>query len=459
MKSLSKYFLFIFLLLVWRDCHSALVSWKDVSDSLVKTHPDISQFMSLLNSARQDYRSSLGFLDPSLSLSHEEKSPAQYESYSSKFSVDQNLYFLGSKLSAGWQKSEGKFGPYDLFKETGTGGRYFANLKFNILRGSFVDEYRAKILERRRSITLAEAQLQSRSLQVFREAAEAFVDLIKNREKLLIYQELVELAKNRDEFFKKRLRVGDFSKIDYMDNQRQIYQRLAQEEIARSEFYKAAIKFSLYFRDEKGNPIVLGVESIPKIEAIDFKTNQILPLSEVIENHPDILGMKSDISIKEIKAEAANNQILPDLSIEGNYQQDQGELPVWRNRRDDASILAKLTIPLGNRSANGNFRSLQGQLEASRQKLKYAREKQQADILRSKMEAEAISRVAINALEELKMSKNVEHGEFRLFKGGEGSLFRLNIREQDRLSAQIKHIDAQIESQKKWIEYRALVNK
>lgn len=449
-RILSKIILFV-LVLRPLTVHCETLCLEHVLSSVDQNFPLILGAQQDVENSYASYFGSKGAFDPSLKASLSNTSSGYYNHHFYDISLEQPTALWGTKVITGYRKGQGNFPVYDARYLTFSQGEFRAGLEIPILQGGGTDVQRTKIASHEIGIQVARQNFESKRLEIKREAAKKYWDWIATGRKLLVAQQLLDIALLRDRALLTRVTQGDAAKIDHTDNQRAVVQRQESVLSARRNLQKSSIELSIYYRDLQGRPIIPSPQSLPKNfpkvgnekKEQDFSDR----LDEVTLNHPDTQTLNFQLEQINFERNLAQNQLLPKLNFGIFFVRDLGVNPGTSyipptNYPFELKTAISFEMPLFLRTARGNLTSV----STNRQKMQYiqelTRDRLKSNILNASQSL-ATAKVRIEfAKKEVVLSKKLEEAETIRFQHGDSSLMMVNLREQTTQDAMNKEIEA-----------------
>jgi outer membrane protein TolC len=195
---------------------------------------------------------------------------------------------------------------------------------------------------------------------------------------------------------------------------------------------------------ENSVPMEISDELIPETELENtiqetLKINNLTANGFSIEDHPKINALQSKIDILNVERKLNANELLPKIDIGYSYLSE----PKYFNefQTDDYKIGLDFSFPLFLRKERGKLKLTKFKI----QETEYILDVEKVQ-LTNKIEAQ---KTEINSLfKQLKLIKDLSkdnqtmlQSEERLFSFGESSLFLINTRENNLVSAQLAQIN------------------
>lgn len=349
--------------------------------------------------------------------------------------LEQPTRLWGSTFSGGYRIGKGDFASYDGEEKTNDDGELRLGVKVPLLQGRAIDkrriaEWRAR-LERER----AEPLILQKRLEVTKKAADAYWRWVAWTESREIARLLLALAEDRQDQVERAVEEGQVAPIAIADNQRSIVDRRSKLVKAQRGVEKSAIKLSLYWRDERGWPLVPSDTG----ESVDFPPArdpvQVFVPGDVdlaLAQRPELRALELEIASLELERSLAENDRLPTLDFGVKASQDFGDAASSPDDKEDLELkaLVTLNVPLQRRSAIGKQREAEAKIAKLQRELQYGRE------LTTSAVQDAVSALTQSwaqleqARENVRLADLLAEAERVQLRAGESDLFRVNVREQ-----------------------------
>lgn len=371
-----------------------------------------------------------------------------YENNWHKWGVKRDTMW-GGQVGAGYRIGRGSFEPWYKERETNDLGEFGVSLTAPIIRDIDIDANRAELwraqLERNRVEPIIRAQV----LLAIRNGMAAYWEWVAAGANREIAQNVLQLGLDRVDILERQIELGEKADIDLVDNQRIIVSRRAKLIDARRKQQQAAVKLSLFFRDELGQPLVIPIDG----PAPDFPETH-LPDEETladdvdfaVANRPELEELMVAQQQLNVAYRQAQNEFLPDVDAGLFLGQDVGN-PTSDDDKSEFEIEATLTVsvPLERRKARGKIRQVRGKAAQLRAKTQFASDKVGAEVRVARAALIAAAERVIQTEEGVRLAERMQLAEKRLFDEGQSTLFNLNIREQQTAEAAGNLVAAQLE--------------
>ena len=423
--------------------------------SSIRSHfPLIRQAAAARGIASGEALSASGAFDHKLEGSTESQPLDFYENYRHSIGVKRNTMW-GGQTFAGYRIGRGSFEPWYLERETNKGGEFKAGFIAPLIRDREIDVYRSELwhaeLERRR----VEPEIMSQIIQFVRDGSIAYWNWVAAGENYRIASELLELAKTRNEGIKEQVKSQEKAEIDLVDNQRIIVSREAKLIDARRKLEQAAVKLSLFYRSDTGEPVLARSEQLPD-ELIEITSLEGSAFDLGLEEDDTGLALVQRPELSEIQLirqqlnialRQARNETWPDVDGGVLVGQDVGEPTSSKRDKSELELeaLIKVSVPLERRKALGKVRSLRWKLAQVSAKNQFTADKIVADVRLARAALNAAREKVSRANKSYELTVQMQDAEQELFAQGQSTLFNLNIREKQTAEAAVVRIQAMFE--------------
>jgi outer membrane protein TolC len=383
-----------------------------------------------------------------------------YKNYRSGVGWKQACY-RGGYLYGGYRNGSGDIQPWYKERLTNEGGEFKLGVGVPLLQGRQIDKYRAEVMASELARAAVEPGIQSELLQFILGASDAYWSWVAAGKMETAQRQLLRLATARVQQIEERVRSGDLERIAAIDNQRLIASRETKQIEAQRKLQAAAIKLSLFLRDERGEPLVAESRQLPT----DFPS--LRPYNDDQLTH-DIEQARAirpelqylDLQVDQIRIElaAAENLLQPKVDARLEASKDVGA-PVDTNPDDkspfelEAGIWGEL--PLQRRQACGKVQSLQGKLAQLAAKRQFSADKVAMEV----RDAVSALQAAEGRIDRARTTVGLARQSLDLgrqaFESGDLTVVTLNLYEQAVLDAELQRIEAEADYCRAWAAYQA----
>jgi outer membrane protein TolC len=419
---------------------------EDLTASVRLYFPVIQEAMAARMIASGETLAAMGAYDHKLEGNSNSQPLDYYGNYWHGLGLKRDTYW-GGQTFAGYRVGRGLYEPWYLERETNKGGEFKAGFVTPLAKDRTIDLNRAELWRAELERGRVEPEVRALVLLSVRDATAAYWEWVAAAAMHDVAKGVLQLGLDRTQFLERQVELGEKASIELTDNRRIIVSRQAALVDARRKLEQAAVKLSLYLRDELGRPVVMPMEAAPAEfppalgpvawgESADIVTAQA--------NRPELEELRYVRNQFEVALRQASNEMLPDIDAGLLVAQDVGE--PTSSKRDksefelEASVL--LSVPLERRKAQGKARQLRGKLAQVRAKTQFAADKITAESQASHAALIAAAERVAQTNEGLQLAIEMQNAERRLYDLGQSTLFNLNLREQQAAEAGLARVAA-----------------
>lgn len=425
----------------------------EVVSSIQNHFPLIRQATAARGIASGEALSASGAFDHKLDGFTESQPLDFYENSRHSLGVKRDTMW-GGQVFAGYRIGRGSFEPWYLERETNKGGEFKAGVVVPLVRDRWIDTNRAELWQARLEQRRVEPEIMAQVILFVRDGTVAYWNWVAAGENYRIAQDLLKLAVERNEALEKQVRAQEKASIDLVDNRRIIVSRKSKLIDARRKLEQAAVKLSLFYRSDVGEPSVVGSGRLPEnfIQLAPQDETSVLPeesedTSLALDQRPKLAELQLLREQLSVALRQAQNETWPDVDGGLRVSQDMGEPTSPKRDKSQFQLQASIavSVPLERRKALGKVRSLRWKLAQLTAKNRFAADKIVAEVrlARAAIPA-AIERVRI-AGEGYDLAVRMQQAEQDLFEQGQSTLLNLNIRERQAAEAAIVQVEALFE--------------
>jgi outer membrane protein TolC len=264
----------------------------------------------------------------------------------------------------------------------------------------------------------------------------------------------LQLAQKRQHAIEQQASLGDLPKLAISENLQLIIQRQQLLNQGQMIFEQAEVNLSLYFRDQKGKPLLPGEQSLP---VLTNSSNNAVETRESLRKHPGIKRLNHYANMMKLKRNQARNELLPQLDANAfTFKQNgTGGYPLMIPQA--AMVGVSFKFPLLQRQAKGNLIQAESELRQVRVEKRFLYEQLNNEFTNMLIGIKR-SRQQVSLLKkELALAQKVQQGETKKFYHGDSTLFLVNQREQMTTQIQLNglHVQVQLEELKARARYFA----
>jgi outer membrane protein, heavy metal efflux system len=323
-------------------------------ENIRERHPLLQAVSEEQAFAEADLLSAQGAFDRSIKMNAKSYASGYYDGQYVDTFFEQPLETQGSRIIAGYRNGGGSYPTYEDELETLNQGEFRVGVDIPLLRDGAIDRRRTQIGKSELQKNIAQALIEQRRNDLLRLGTQSYIDWLAARERRKVYADLLNVAEIRNKQLIERVQHGDLPKFDQRDNERALFQRKTQLVSAERSLQQATFEFSLFYRDELGDPIrpEETIESRLIETAPIFQKSFEENFSTALSKRPEMARLKNLREQNALEKKLAENQILPKLDFNVEASQDAGEGSKSREQGEVKAGL-KVEIPLQTRVQEG----------------------------------------------------------------------------------------------------------
>ncbi len=431
----------------------------------VRSHfPKIQQAAAARGVAAGQALSASGAFDHKLDGFSESQPLDFYENYRHSIGVKRETMW-GGQTFAGYRVGRGFFEPWYLERETNKGGEFKAGFIAPLVRDRVIDANRSELWQAQIERQRVEPEIMAEVIRYVREGSITYWNWVAAGEYYRISEGLLELAKERNEGLQEQVNAQEKAEIDLVDNRRIIVSREAKLIDARRKLEQSAVKLSLYYRSDIGEPRLVDPGKLPEqFQQLAFGAFPTIEPGPEADDTSQALAQRPELAELQLVREQlcvalrqAKNETWPDVDGGLLVAQDVGEPTSSKRDKSEFEVEALLTVsvPLERRKAVGKVRSLRSKLAQLNAKNRFATDKIVAEVRLARSALAAARERVERATENYGLAQQMQEAEQERFNQGQSTLFNLNIREKQTAEAAADRIQALFEYSVAQADYRA----
>jgi len=292
-------------------------------------------------------------------------------------------------------------------------------------------------------VKLSEAEQKLMAIAVLYDASVAYFNWKKNYEEYLLYENYSINAQKRYTGIESLIKQGDKSAIDSVEAGIVVKNRLLALEDSKLKLTKAKLELSNFLWLENNLPLELADAIIPEKKLVQT-IQETLNISDSVNsefsvlNHPKIEALQSKIDLLTVEKRMKANMLLPKIDVGYSYLAQPN--PTIPNNSDNYKVGVDFYFPLFLRKERGSLKLAQYKIQES----EFTRDLEKVQ-LTNKISAQRTEIQSLTKQQKLINNLVDDYGkmlksEERLFSLGESSLFLINTRENNLVSAQLSQI-------------------
>jgi outer membrane protein TolC len=444
MRNLVKLLSFLFLLsfssLQSQNFNEEELSFSEFLGYVKKYHPLVKQANLEVSNAQARLMAARGGFDPKIEVDYNKKEFKGTEYYSILNSSFKIPTWYGIEVKAGFDDTDGQY--YNPQNRTPEAGLTSLGISVALGQGMFINQRMADVREGKLQVKLSDAERKLKAIAVFYKASEAYFEWRKSYNEAELYKNYLGFASTRFSGVKKLIESGDSPAIDSVEARITVRNRELNVENANLKLAKAKLNLANYLWIENV-PVELGdfvkpEQNLGQTIEETLRTDAMMVDVESLDSHPKIQSLETKMSILEVNRQLKANSLLPKVNVGYNYI---SEPQYWNTfNADDYKFNIDFSFPIFLRKERGNLKmakikiqDLQFDIGQQRLELKNKIKAQQTEIASLRRQKTVIDNLVNDYMTML-------NSEEKLFSFGESSIFLINSRENNLVSAKLSQI-------------------
>ena len=441
MKHVFLAFLFFGFSAIAQVSLSKELTYPEFLGFVKKYHPLVKNANLEVSKAQANLMMARGGFDPKIEVDFSQKQFKDQEYYSILNSSFKIPTWYGIEIKAGFDNNEGIY----LNPENKAPSQGLSSLGISVPlgQGLFINQRMADVQKAKMQLKLSEFERKLQAIEVLYDASLAYFNWKKTYDEVKLYQEYKTNAEIRFKGIQNLISQGDKPVIDSIEAGIIVKNRMLNLEDAKLKLTKAKLELSNFMWLENNIPLEISDELFPEIN-LEFtiqeslKTNDLLNTDFSITNHPKINALQSKIDILNVEKRLKANMLLPKIDVGYSYLSEPGYFNNYQF--EDYKIGLDFYFPLFLRKERGSLKLAKYKIQETEFTLDLERVQLSNKISAQKTEIESLikQKEIIKGL--VKDNVTMLNSEEKLFSFGESSLFLINTRENNVVSAQLSKI-------------------
>ncbi|RKS95300.1 outer membrane protein TolC [Flavobacterium limicola] len=441
MKQLFLAFLFLGFTATAQDINSKEFTYTEFLGYVKKYHPLVKNANLEISKAQANLMMARGGFDPKIEVDFTEKQFKDKEYYSILNSSFKIPTWYGIEIKAGFDNSDGVYlNPQNTLPNQGLTS---LGVTVPLGQGLFINQRMADVRKAKMQIQLSQAERKLQAIAVLYDASLAYFNWKKNFNEVQLYEEYNENAQIRFKGIQSLINQGDKPAIDSIEAGIIVKNRKLSLEDSNLKLAKAKLELATFLWLENNIPLELSDELIPETQ-LEFtiqeslKTNDLLNTDFSITNHPKINALQSKIDMLNVERKLKANMLLPKIDVGYSYISEPSYIDNYQF--EDYKIGLDFYFPLFLRKERGSLKLAKFKVQETEFTLDLEKVQLTNKINAQKVEIESLLRQKELIKGLVQDNLTMLNSEERLFSFGESSLFLINTRENNLVSAQLSKI-------------------
>lgn len=441
MKQLFLAFLFLGFAATAQDINSKEFTYTEFLGYVKKYHPLVKNANLEISKAQANLMMARGGFDPKIEVDFSKKQFKDKEYYSILNSSFKIPTWYGIEIKAGFDNNEGIY----LNPENTVPNQGLTSLGVTVPlgQGLFINQRMADVRKAKMQMQLSQSERKLQAIAVLYDASLAYFNWKKNFNEVQLYEEYNENAQIRFKGIQSLIIQGDKPAIDSVEAGIIVKNRKLSLEDSRLKLAKAKLELANFLWLENNIPLELSDELNPET-LLEFtiqeslKTNDLLNTDFSITNHPKINALQSKIDMLNVERKLKANMLLPKIDVGYSYISEPSYIDNYQFK--DYKIGLDFYFPLFLRKERGSLKLAKYKVQETEFTLDLEKVQLTNKINAQKMEIESMLRQKELIKSLVQDNLTMLNSEERLFSFGESSLFLINTRENNLVSAQLSKI-------------------
>nr|WP_315186213.1 TolC family protein [uncultured Flavobacterium sp.] len=441
MKQLLIAFLLVGFAAFGQEFAAKELTYTEFLGYVKKYHPLVKNANLEINKAQANLMMARGGFDPKIEVDFSKKQFKDKEYYSILNSSFKIPTWYGIEIKAGFDNNEGIY----LNPENTVPNQGLTSLGISVPlgQGLFINQRMADVRKAKLQMELSQSERKLQAIAVLYDASLAYFNWKKNFNEVQLYEAYNKNAGIRFKGIKTSIIEGDKPAIDSIEAGILVKNRRLNLEDSKLKLAKAKLELANFLWLENNIPFELSEELIPETQ-LEFtiqeslKTNDLLNTDFSITNHPKINALQSKIDILNVEKKLKANMLLPKIDVGYSYLSEPSYIDNYKFQ--DYKIGLDFYFPILLRKERGSLKLAKYKVQETEFALDLEKVQLSNKINAQRMEIESLLRQKelIKGLVEDNLT--MLNSEERLFSFGESSLFLINTRENNLVSAQLSQI-------------------
>ncbi len=441
MKHIFFAFLFFGFTLSAQEINSKELTYNEFLGFVKKYHPLVKNANLEISKSQANLMMARGGFDPKIEVDFSKKQFKDKEYYSILNSSFKIPTWYGIEIKAGFDNNEGIY----LNPENTVPNQGLTSLGISVPlgQGLFINQRMADLKKAKIQLQLSQAERKLQAIAILYDASIAYFNWKKSYNEVVLYKEYKENAEIRFKGIQTSIKEGDKRAIDSVEAGMTVKNRTLNLIDSELKLAKAKLELSNFLWLENNIPLELAESIIPETQ-LEFtiqetlKTNALLNPDFSISNHPKINALQSKIDILNVEKKLKANMLLPKIDIGYSYLSEPSYIDNYRF--EDYKIGLNFYFPLFLRKERGSLKLAKYKVQETEFALDLEKVQLSNKINAQKLEIEALTKQKNLIKSVVEDYATMLKSEERLFSFGESSLFLINSRENNLVSAQLSKI-------------------
>jgi outer membrane protein TolC len=417
------------------------MSYNEYLGFVKKYHPLVKNANLEISKAQANLMMARGGFDPKLELDYNKKQFQGTEYYSIMNSSFKIPTWYGIDIKAGFEENDGYY--LNPQNKTPSNGLTSLGISVPLGQGLLINQRMADLQKAKIQVKLSEAEQKLMAIAVLYDASIAYFNWKKNHDEFLLYEAYSINAQKRYTGIESLIKQGDKPAIDSVEAGIVVKNRLLALEDSKLKLTKAKLELSNFLWLEDNIPLELADAIIPE-KKLGQTIQETLNISDLVNQdfsiikHPKIEALQSKIELLNVDKRMKANMLLPKIDVGYSYLAQPN--PTIPNNSENYKVGVDFYFPLFLRKERGSLKIAKYKIQESEFTRDLEKVQLTNKISAQKTEIQSLTKQQKLINDLVDDYDKMLQSEERLFALGESSLFLINTRENNLVSAQISQI-------------------
>lgn len=441
MKPIYLVFLFIGFTLFGQEPITNEFTYNEFLGYVKKYHPMVKNANLEVSKAQANLMMARGGFDPKIEVDFSQKKFKDKEYYSILNSSFKIPTWYGIELKAGFDNNEGIY--LNPENTTPNQGLTSFGISVPIGQGLFINQRMADVRKAKIQIKLSESERKLQAIAILYDASIAYFNWKKNFDEMKLYETYNNNAEIRLTGIKALISQGDKPAIDSVEAGISLKNRQLSFEDSKLKLAKSKLELSNFLWLDNNIPLEMSDNLIPETALENtlqetLKTNDLLQNDFSLETHPKINALQNKIDILNVEKDLKQNMLLPKINVGYSYLSEPSYIDNYNFK--DYKVGLEFYFPLFLRKERGSLKLAKYKLQENEFALVLEKVQLTNKISAQKTEITSLLKQKKLAKDLVENNITMLNSEERLFSFGESSLFLINTRENNLVSAKLAAI-------------------
>lgn len=423
-----------------QDFNHEVLSFREYLGYVKKYHPLVSRANLEIDKAQAALMQARGGFDPKIELDFDTKQFKGTQYYSVLNSSFKIPTWYGIEVKAAFDNSDGFYlNPQNFSPSQGVTS---FGISVPVAQGLFINQRIADLKKAKLQIQMSESQKRLFSLEVLYDASLAYFSWLRQYNEAEMYKEYLYYAEDRYKGVLKLIEQGDKPAIDSIETGITVKNRQLNLENAILKLNKARLELSNYLWIN-GTPIEPAENLKPDVNIASsiediLSTGQLYDSQNIIADHPKLRLMETKINMLDVERRLKANYLLPKLDLGYYFLNEPSYFSTFRP--NDYKLGVNFSFPIFLRQERGALNLTKLKLRETKFELQQETLQIKNKINAQQMEKTSLKKQSGMLSSLVKDYQKMLEAEERLFSFGESSIFVINSRENNLITAKIQQI-------------------